>query len=273
MTQIADRRAASGSTAPRPGPRPPLDRRRTRRRDVGTRRARSSTRPRDVRRARSTSPRSRRSIAAVAAAAAAFPAWRATSIAQAGRDHVPDPQPRRRPPQGDRGAPDRRARQGALRRPGRGRARPRDRRVRLRHPAAAQGRVLASRLSTGIDVYSIRQPLGVVAGITPFNFPAMVPMWMFAMAIACGNTFILKPSEKDPSRLDLHGRAAQGGRRARRRLQRRPRRQGRGRRDPRAPGRRRGLASSARRRSPATSTRPGRGTASACRRSAARRTT
>ena len=52
--------------------------------------------------------------------------------------------------------------------------------------------------STGVDVYSIRQPLGVVAGITPFNFPAMVPMWMFANAIACGNTFILKPSEKDP---------------------------------------------------------------------------
>jgi len=53
--------------------------------------------------------------------------------------------------------------------------------------------------STGVDVYSIKQPLGVVAGITPFNFPAMVPMWMFANAIACGNTFILKPSEKDPS--------------------------------------------------------------------------
>jgi malonate-semialdehyde dehydrogenase (acetylating)/methylmalonate-semialdehyde dehydrogenase len=53
--------------------------------------------------------------------------------------------------------------------------------------------------STGVDVYSIRQPVGVVAGITPFNFPAMVPMWMFAPAIACGNTFVLKPSEKDPS--------------------------------------------------------------------------
>ena len=53
--------------------------------------------------------------------------------------------------------------------------------------------------SSGIDVYSIRQPLGVVAGITPFNFPAMVPMWMFANALACGNTFVLKPSEKDPS--------------------------------------------------------------------------
>ena len=51
----------------------------------------------------------------------------------------------------------------------------------------------------GIDVYSMRQPLGVVAGITPFNFPAMIPMWMFGIAIACGNAFILKPSEKDPS--------------------------------------------------------------------------
>jgi len=53
--------------------------------------------------------------------------------------------------------------------------------------------------SSGVDVYSIKQPLGVVAGITPFNFPGMVPMWMFANALACGNTFILKPSEKDPS--------------------------------------------------------------------------
>ena len=52
--------------------------------------------------------------------------------------------------------------------------------------------------STGVDVYSIRQPLGVVAGITPFNFPAMVPLWMLSNAIACGNTFVLKPSEKDP---------------------------------------------------------------------------
>ncbi len=54
-------------------------------------------------------------------------------------------------------------------------------------------------VGTEIDSWSIRQPLGVCAGITPFNFPAMVPMWMFPMAIACGNTFILKPSEKDPS--------------------------------------------------------------------------
>jgi malonate-semialdehyde dehydrogenase (acetylating)/methylmalonate-semialdehyde dehydrogenase len=54
-------------------------------------------------------------------------------------------------------------------------------------------------VSTGVDMYSLRQPLGVVAGITPFNFPAMVPLWMLAPAIACGNAFILKPSEKDPS--------------------------------------------------------------------------
>src|SRR2546427_8948363 len=54
-------------------------------------------------------------------------------------------------------------------------------------------------VATGIDAWSVRQPLGVCGGITPFNFPAMVPMWMFPMAIACGNTFILKPSEKDPS--------------------------------------------------------------------------
>ncbi len=53
--------------------------------------------------------------------------------------------------------------------------------------------------STGIDVYTVRRPLGVVAGITPFNFPAMVPMWMAPNAVACGNTFVLKPSERDPS--------------------------------------------------------------------------
>ncbi|MFE1983665.1 CoA-acylating methylmalonate-semialdehyde dehydrogenase [Streptomyces mirabilis] len=58
---------------------------------------------------------------------------------------------------------------------------------------------LSTQVSTRVDVASIRQPLGVVAGITPFNFPAMVPMWMFPLAIACGNAFVLKPSEKDPS--------------------------------------------------------------------------
>ncbi len=54
-------------------------------------------------------------------------------------------------------------------------------------------------VGTGVDSYSVRQPLGVCAGITPFNFPVMVPMWMFPIAIACGNTFVLKPSERDPS--------------------------------------------------------------------------
>src|SRR5262249_4176039 len=54
-------------------------------------------------------------------------------------------------------------------------------------------------VGTAIDSHSVRQPLGVVAGITPFNFPVMVPMWMFPVAIVCGNTFVLKPSERDPS--------------------------------------------------------------------------
>ncbi|GAA4932596.1 CoA-acylating methylmalonate-semialdehyde dehydrogenase [Streptomyces coeruleoprunus] len=58
---------------------------------------------------------------------------------------------------------------------------------------------LSTQVSQRVDVAAIRQPLGVVAGITPFNFPAMVPMWMFPLAVACGNTFVLKPSEKDPS--------------------------------------------------------------------------
>jgi malonate-semialdehyde dehydrogenase (acetylating) / methylmalonate-semialdehyde dehydrogenase len=57
----------------------------------------------------------------------------------------------------------------------------------------------SDQVSSGVDTYSFREPLGVVAGITPFNFPAMVPMWMFPVAIACGNTFVLKPSERDPS--------------------------------------------------------------------------
>ena len=57
----------------------------------------------------------------------------------------------------------------------------------------------SEQVGTGIEAVSFRQPLGVVAGITPFNFPAMVPMWMFPVALACGNCFILKPSERDPS--------------------------------------------------------------------------
>src|SRR3978361_1589742 len=63
----------------------------------------------------------------------------------------------------------------------------------------------SDQISTGVDTFSFREPLGVVAGITPFNFPAMVPMWMFPVAIACGNTFVLKPSERDPSASVLLG--------------------------------------------------------------------
>ncbi len=65
-------------------------------------------------------------------------------------------------------------------------------------PSLLKGQ-MSEQASSGVDVYSLRQPLGVVAGITPFNFPAMVPMWMWAPALATGNTFVLKPSEKDPS--------------------------------------------------------------------------
>ena len=69
----------------------------------------------------------------------------------------------------------------------------------------------------GIDVYSTRQPLGIGAGITPFNFPAMIPMWMFGVAIAAGNAFILKPSERDPSSVPVRlGRTDAGSGRARR---------------------------------------------------------
>ena len=57
----------------------------------------------------------------------------------------------------------------------------------------------SDQVSSTVDAYSFRQPLGVCAGITPFNFPAMVPMWMHPVAIACGNAFVLKPSECDPS--------------------------------------------------------------------------
>jgi malonate-semialdehyde dehydrogenase (acetylating)/methylmalonate-semialdehyde dehydrogenase len=64
-------------------------------------------------------------------------------------------------------------------------------------------------VARGIDAWSMRQPLGVVAGITPFNFPVMVPMWMFPVAIACGNSFVLKPSERDPSPSLLHARLLQ----------------------------------------------------------------
>ncbi len=89
---------------------------------------------------------------------------------------------------------------------------------------------------TGIDVYSLRQPLGVVAGITPFNFPAMIPLWKAGPALACGNAFILKPSERDPSvPVRLAELFLEAGPAARR-VPGRARRQGGRRRDPRAPG-------------------------------------
>ena len=71
-------------------------------------------------------------------------------------------------------------------------------------------------VSTGLDNWTLRQPLGVVAGITPFNFPCMVPCWMFPLAIACGNTFVLKPSERDPSASLFMARLLAAGRPARR---------------------------------------------------------
>ncbi len=71
---------------------------------------------------------------------------------------------------------------------------------------------LSESAGTSIDVYGMRQPLGVVAGITPFNFPLMVPMWMFPVALVCGNTFVLKPSERDPSAADaIAGLLAEAG--------------------------------------------------------------
>jgi malonate-semialdehyde dehydrogenase (acetylating)/methylmalonate-semialdehyde dehydrogenase len=65
-------------------------------------------------------------------------------------------------------------------------------------PQLLKGEVTEN-VGTRVDSHALRQPLGVVAGITPFNFPVMVPMWMFPVALACGNTFVLKPSERDPS--------------------------------------------------------------------------
>ncbi len=62
-------------------------------------------------------------------------------------------------------------------------------------------------VARGVDTYTLQQPLGVCAGITPFNFPAMIPLWMFPMAIVCGNTFVLKPSEQDPLSTMMLGRA------------------------------------------------------------------
>ena len=70
----------------------------------------------------------------------------------------------------------------------------------------------AENVANGVDTYTLRQPIGVCAGITPFNFPAMIPLWMFPMAIVCGNTFVLKPSEQDPmSTMEIVALALQAG--------------------------------------------------------------
>ena len=132
------------------------------------------------------------------------------------------------------------ARQGPVRRAGVHRPRPRDRGVRLRDPAPPQGRVLRGASGPGIDSYTLRQPLGVCAGITPFNFPAMVPMWMFPVAIALRQhlrpqAFGARPVDRPAAR-----GAAHRGRAPARRPQRGERRQGGGRRAPRPPARRRG---------------------------------
>ena len=136
--------------------------------------------------------------AAVKAARDAFPAWAATPPISRARVMFKYKelleQNRDKLARHDR----QRARQGAGRCDRRGHARHRGRRVRLRHPAAAEGRVHRA-YRRRYRLLGVRQPLGVCAGITPFNFPAMVPMWMFPVAIACGNSFVLKPSERDPS--------------------------------------------------------------------------
>ena len=136
--------------------------------------------------------------AAVAAAAAAFPAWRATSLAvrtklmyrfrelvDANRDEIA----RRISAQHGKTLPDA---DGEV-------ARGLENIEFAAGVATATAGRFTEQASTGVDVYDTRQPLGVTVGITPFNFPAMVPLWMFPMAVAAGNTFILKPSEKDPA--------------------------------------------------------------------------
>ena len=184
--------------------------------------------PRDRRAAgRGRAGRAQRDVAdAVAAADTAFEEWSQTSLSKrtkvlfAFRELVN--RQRRRAGRADR----RRARQGVLRRAGRGPARPRGGRVRLRHPAPCSRATTPTRSRPGWTPSRSASRSGVVAGITPFNFPAMVPMWMYPVAIACGNTFVLKPSERDPSASLLRRRAVAAGRAAGRRLQRRARRQG-----------------------------------------------
>ena len=136
--------------------------------------------------------------AVIDAAAAAFPAWRDTSLTK--RTQVLFAFRELLNARKDELAEIITAEHGkvALRRPRRGLPRPGGRRIRLRHPASAQGRLHRERVDQGRRAL-LRQPLGPVGIISPFNFPAMVPMWFFPIAIASGNTVVVKPSEKDPS--------------------------------------------------------------------------
>jgi malonate-semialdehyde dehydrogenase (acetylating)/methylmalonate-semialdehyde dehydrogenase len=136
---------------------------------------------------------------AIASAQAAFPAWRNTPPLKRARvmsklkvlleEHA-DQMCR---------ADHRRARQGAGRRARRAAARHRERGIRAATPPSCSRASTAATSAPAIDFWSEFQALGVTAGITPFNFPVMVPLWMWPMAVACGNTFVLKPSERDPS--------------------------------------------------------------------------
>ena len=147
--------------------------------------------------------------AAISRRAAALAEWSETPRAAARARTVPLPRARRQARRRARRPDHARARQGA-RRTRRGEV---TRgleivRVRLRHPRICSRANTPTHVGRGIDSWSLRQPLGVCAGITPFNFPAMVPMWMFPIAIACGNTFVLKPSEKRPGLPDAPGGTA-----------------------------------------------------------------
>ena len=84
--------------------------------------------------------------------------------------------------------------------------------------------MMTPNVATNVDAFTLRGPLGVTAAITPFNFPVMVPMWIYPIALACGNTLVLKPSSHTPGATQLQAELWTGGRRPGRRLQRRVRR-------------------------------------------------
>ena len=186
-----------------------------------------------------TTPRRRADgIVPLASARSTRRSDRARGLPGLGDDHALAPRAHPQPlPAAARGArgparrdDHRRARQGLLRLPGRDRARGRGGRVRHRRAAAAEGRDDRERRHAGRQPFACASRSGVVAGITPFNFPAMVPMWMFPVALACGNCFILKVSEKVPSAALILAELLHEAGRAGRRVPGRPRRQGGGRR-------------------------------------------